>query len=188
MLMIGSFGRNSGKTELSCALLRPLASHQPVTAVKVTTIDPATRCPQGGKGCGVCGDFSGAYRLCDEQNAPEEKDTGRLRAAGATRVLWLQVAADRLAEGWAALRAVLTPGEAVLCEANRLAMLVEPDLLLLVRRPDERAPKPSALMVEALADQIIASNAVTDFVPQITLTAGRWQWATPTESLLGSCD
>ncbi len=48
MLMIGSAGRNSGKTEFACALIRRFAGDFDIVGVKVTAVDRNDRiCPRG---------------------------------------------------------------------------------------------------------------------------------------------
>ena len=76
MLMIGAAGRNVGKTELACSIIRSAAAQNEVTGVKVTTIaDEKGRCPRGGKGCGVCSSLKGDWCITEETDGPADKDT-----------------------------------------------------------------------------------------------------------------
>ena len=76
MLLIGSTGRNIGKTELACELIRRAAPAQTVTAAKITVIrESGGRCPRGGEGCGACTSLDGDYDLMQETNRDGVKDT-----------------------------------------------------------------------------------------------------------------
>ena len=105
MLLIGSAGRNSGKTVLACRLLERWGRRIPIVAIKVTTIrGEEGSCPRGGEGCGVCSSLEGEFQIRREEETGLAKDTSRLLAAGADRVYWLCVREESLAAGMAALR------------------------------------------------------------------------------------
>ena len=52
MIIVGGAGRNVGKTEFACELIRQSAERHSVVAVKVTTIHDVN-------GCSSCSDFEG---------------------------------------------------------------------------------------------------------------------------------
>jgi hypothetical protein len=88
----------AGKTAFSAKLLARLPGWY---ACKVTTCleRPGQPCPRGNEdGCGVCGRLSRPYEIDEEPGGPETaaKDTGRLRAAGAARVLWVRTRPEAL--------------------------------------------------------------------------------------------
>jgi len=70
ILVIGSAGRNSGKTEFACELIRKYRSLERVIGVKITTIDEDRPCPRGGDSCGVCEFFTGKYSITEERDGP----------------------------------------------------------------------------------------------------------------------
>jgi len=111
MLMIGSAGRNIGKTELACALIKKFGKTTDITGIKVTTIKAKDgQCPRGGRGCGVCSSLDGDFWITEETDSNSHKDTARLLAAGASRVFWLRVMKKRLEEGLAALLNIIGYG------------------------------------------------------------------------------
>jgi len=157
MLLIGSAGRNSGKTEFACSLIRKCAAR--VVGVKVTAIrrkDGA--CPRGGKGCGVCTSLEGNFCLTEETDERSAKDTARLLAAGADRVFWLRALISHLTEGTDALLKAVGPGAALICESNSLRRAVEPDLFFLVQEKGSREYKDSARAVRECADRTVFSD------------------------------
>ena len=94
MLLIGAAGRNTGKTEFACTLLRRFSTLQSITAIKITVIrsdESRGSCPRGGSGCGVCSSLEGEYDITEETDRDGSKDTSRLLRAGANHVFWLRV-------------------------------------------------------------------------------------------------
>ena len=76
-LLIGSTGRNAGKTEFACEIIRAFRGAHPLIGVKVTAVaDRESNCPRGGECCGACaaleGDF--AIALCDTLPAARGPD------------------------------------------------------------------------------------------------------------------
>ena len=52
MVMVGSAGRNAGKTTFACGLIERFCRRGPVVALKVTSVSRSDGvCPRGGEGC-----------------------------------------------------------------------------------------------------------------------------------------
>ena len=191
MVIVGAAGRNLGKTELACALIRRWADAHDVIGVKVTTVrERGGPCPRGGEGCGVCAALEERFCLSEETPAADpdalRKDTQRMLAAGAQRVLWLRVLADHLEEGAAALRERLGEDAICVCESNSLRHVVTPDLFVIVSDPAAKRWKPSAEAVRALADHIVVSDGAR-FTPtpdQFGLEDGRWSLRRPATAIV----
>ena len=84
MIMVGAAGRNVGKTEFACSLIRQFGPSRRIIGIKVTTIDSTTGpCPHGGDGCGACSSLEGNYCITEETDSRSNKDTCRMLAAGA---------------------------------------------------------------------------------------------------------
>jgi len=167
MLMIGSAGTNVGKTELACALIEkfgnglghPYRESGDIVGIKVTTIKAKDgQCPRGGWGCGVCSSLDGDFCITQETNKSSGKDTGRLLAAGASRVFWLRVLKIHLDEGIKALLDIIGPDAVSVCESNSLRGVVEPGLFLMVKGRNDKRWKSSADEVKEYADKIIVSD------------------------------
>jgi len=108
MFMIGAMGRNAGKTEFACSLIRKFCSEHNVIGIKVTPVDKADgSCPRGGTGCGVCTSLNGDYDITEETDSQPDKDTCRMLAAGAKKVFWLRSLRTHLVEAMATLQAVI---------------------------------------------------------------------------------
>ncbi|MDR1411788.1 MAG: hypothetical protein LBI91_06260 [Spirochaetaceae bacterium] len=150
LVLVGSSGRNAGKTVAACALIRALKGRFPITALKVTVADKAGVCHRGKAGCGACS-FSPGYILEEESGPPPGKDTARLLAAGAARVFWLRAARPSLAEGFRAFLEKAPPGSLVVGESNSLREEVRPGCFIMLKNRDG-VMKPSAARVADLAD------------------------------------
>ncbi len=178
MLMIGSAGANVGKTELACAVLRRFGGDgRDIVAIKVTTINEKDgQCPRGGEGCGVCSSLEGVFSITEETDSRSGKDTGRLLAAGASRVFWLRVLKAHLKEGLAALLDVVAPEVTSICESNSLRNVVEPGVFLVTERKGAKTWKPSALAVREYADGIVVSDGSSFDIDlgRIRLEDGKW--------------
>ena len=166
LIMIGSTGRNVGKTEFACELIRRHVPLTTVTAVKITTIRDGGRvCPHDGEGCGACASLGGRFALSEERDATLAKDTARMLRAGAHRVLWLRALEAHLAEGVAALLEAIPEGGAVICETNAARGVLEPGLFLVFRPQGDHPVKASAQAWLPLADRVV------------TFTGAGWDWS-----------
>lgn len=85
------------------------------------------------------------------------KDTGRYWDAGASNVHWAVVTDKQVGEG---VRAALgrVESEGVLIEGNSLLRHVEPDLFLMVARPDVLKIKPTARRALSKASALYVSS------------------------------
>jgi hypothetical protein len=154
LILIGSTGRNAGKTTLAAALLRHFTAARPLIALKVTAVEARSGlCPRGGAGCGACSLGGADFLLEEERETAREKDTARLLASGAARVFWLRSLRSALAEGFAAFERVLPPGALVAAESNALRELLCPAFFVMIEQ--EGAVKPSAARVAHLADAVL---------------------------------
>ncbi len=190
MLMLGSTGRNSGKTELACRIIQAFGKKQPIVGVKVTTVRERNgRCPRGGEGCGVCSSLKGDYLITEEGSDAPEKDTVRMLSAGAERVYWLRVMADSLAEGFSALKGVIGDDAATVCESNSLRLAVDPGVFLMVHEREQHSIKESGKNVIAYADRIaVSTGSGFDIdLDDIALTGEGWfpRWRASATALAG---
>ncbi len=156
MLLIGSTGRNSGKTVLACSLIRQFSRRSPVIGLKVTTIHgTGVACPRGGEGCGVCSSLEGEFCITKETDRNSEKDTAKMLQAGASEVFWLRVRAGCMEAAVNALREVLPQDSPVIAESNTLRLSVKPGIFLMVKPKGSTLIKPTAERVIEYADRVV---------------------------------
>ena len=187
MLLIGSGGKNSGKTAFACSVIEKFRERRDVMAAKVTVIRGGERaCPRGGEGCGVCTSLEGDYCLTEERIAGSEKDTHRLLDAGARSVYWLRVLSEHLEEGAAELLERIGGDVPLVCESNSLRNGVSPGLFLMLRHADSQEMKASARAVLDYADRLVLTDGrAFDFEPgSIELVDGQWAMHHPASAII----
>lgn len=156
MILIGSSGRNSGKTTLAIALIKRWKRYFPVVGLKVTTIQERDgACPRGGEGCGVCNSLNGDYEIIEEVNQNLEKDTSLLLAAGADKVYWLKTLKSNIGDGIEALMSKIPANSIIVCESNSLRSVVKPGVFIMLDNSKDEQIKESATAVIDNADIII---------------------------------
>lgn len=145
-----------GKTTVACIMLRRLPGW---AALKVTRSHRRGPCPHQ-RGCNVCATLERPYRLLEmtPENDLPDKDTWRLRQAGASRVFWLIARPEAVARGLkkALQRLKVVPG--VVIEGNSAVPLVDADLVVMVKRRGGK-PSPSARAAADRADITIILDA-----------------------------
>lgn len=155
MVMIGSTGRNSGKTTLAIELIKKWKMNHKIIGLKVTTIhDEKGPCPRGGEGCGVCESLKENYEILEETNPHSEKDTSLLLNAGSNRVFWLKAKRPYIEEGIRAFMAQCDPEALIICESNSLRHVVKPGMFIMLKS-GEPSIKTSAKKVMHYADFLV---------------------------------
>jgi hypothetical protein len=124
----------AGKTTFAAKLLARLPGW---SACKVTTCleRVGEPCPRGrGDECGVCGRLDQPWVIDEEpgDGTTAAKDTGRLRAAGAARVLWVRTRPAALAESVRHALEMLRGAPGVLLEGNHVLEVFDPDVAVMV--------------------------------------------------------
>lgn len=173
MILIGSSGRNSGKTTLAIALIKRWKRYFPVVGLKVTTIQERDgACPRGGEGCGVCNSLNGDYEIIEEANQNLEKDTSLLLAAGADKVYWLKTLKSNIGDGIEALMSKVPDNSIIVCESNSLRSVVKPGVFIMLDNSKDGQIKESAMAVIDSADIIIDydfKNNVNSIIEKIKI-------------------
>lgn len=177
VIILGSTGRNTGKTEFACRLIQQHAPKHFVVGVKVVSIDKNEgNCPRGGKGCGVCSSLKGEFEIVEEMNLNPSKDTSRMLMAGAHKVYMLKVDKEHLEKGIRALLEIIPDNAVVVMESNSIRKVIEPGLFLVIRNLHEPRIKKSCTEVIHLADKVIAFHEMNwDFQPdRVMIQNNHW--------------
>ena len=173
MILIGSTGRNSGKTTLAVELIKKWKDKFPVIALKITTIkDKNGKCQRGGEGCGVCTNIKGNFELLEENNKNKNKDTSLLLAAGAERVYWLKCLKTHLYDGIKHFMDQVPKGTLIICESNSLRNVVIPGSFIMLKNIENNIIKKSASEVIDKADVIVENdfeNSIKNIVEKVEI-------------------
>lgn len=156
MIMIGSSGRNSGKTTLSVELIKKYKNANKVVALKVTTIGSRKlSCPRGGEGCGVCTSLQGEFDIREEVLSGKVKDTQRLKEAGANRVFWIRAYKENLEDAYLAFEKLGLDYDLLITESNSLRNILKPGFFLMIKNTPEDKMKETSKEVIGLADLVV---------------------------------
>ncbi len=162
IILIGSAGRNVGKTEFACELISHYMKCETVIGIKITTVkEKDGKCPRGGEGCGVCSSLEGHYDITEEINGPAEKDTVRMLSAGAKKVYWLRVLKSYLHDGIDELLSKIPDNACIVCESNSARLVLNPGLFIVIKEKKIDSIKSSCQSVIKYADRIIDYNDKT---------------------------
>ena len=162
MVMIGSFGRNSGKTTLACGLIRQWHGRWPIYGLKVVSIDRADgHCHRGTEGCGICTSLAADFELVEESGPQTDKDTSQMLAAGADKVFLLKSLKTALPRAVRAFMRQVPENALIICESNTLRKHVWPGVFLFVARSisEIEGMKDSAREVFHLADRLMLPHS-----------------------------
>jgi len=186
MLMVGSLGRGTGKTEFACSLIKEFSPNCDIIGIKVTPVsDRGGSCPHG-PGCGACSALDGHYDITEEADSESDKDTCRMLGAGAGRVFWLRALKAHLEEGISALVDTIGNDAICVCESNSLRRVVEPGLFIMVKGRCEEDGKASGKAVAQYADREVFFDG-TGFdidMDEIGLADGRWSYRTEATAII----
>jgi hypothetical protein len=177
MVMIGGTARHCGKTGFACYVIDRYKYACDITAVKTSIFDAESLEYEPYWGTILYTDPESRVFLTEDMNAPAGKDTGRMRDAGAKRVLWLHAVYSQLELSAKILKDVLGPGTVSVCESTGLRAVVEPDVFILVHSKETQQVKPTAQNVMHHADIITAYNndMFTPGIEILELDKGRWR-------------
>jgi hypothetical protein len=177
MIMIGGTARYVGKTTCACAVIDRFKDTGDITAIKTTIFDATSLEYDPYWGPVTYTDPESRVFLTEDMNAPPGKDTGRLRDAGAKRVLWLHTVDAELEYSARILSDIIGSSTVSVCESTGLRAVVEPDLFIMLQAKNTQQIKQSARTVMHYADIITGntSETFTDVVEALELVNGRWR-------------
>jgi molybdopterin-guanine dinucleotide biosynthesis protein A len=153
--MVGAGGRGVGKTRFTCSLIERFGSQCDIVGVKISVVDSINKSHHPDiTGSGAGDSLSAPYYISQEKDSTTSKDTSRMLASGAKRVLWLQAMNTHLEEGTRALLETLRDETVSICESNRARRIIEPGIFIMMSNCKQDGWKPSAKEVAPYADRI----------------------------------
>ncbi len=156
ILIIGSTGRNTGKTVFACKLIENLSAHNEIIGVKIIPVDKnEVKCHREEAGCGICGSLIGEYNIIEEDNIGTAKDTSRMLRAGAKKSYLLLIDRNSLEKGINAFLKTLPENVLVIIESNSIREVLEPGLFIVIKELTNSFVKPTCAKVIDRADKIV---------------------------------
>lgn len=160
LIVVAGSGRNVGKTEFTCRLIRRFCGQTDIYGLKVSAIHPDEGIYHGDHS-----DLDMHANLVEETRYDLEKDTSRMLRSGASKVFYLQGDDEQIKIGFQSFLSRIPPGSVMVCESSSLWQFVQPGLLILVTVPDYEM-KPRARMIFDRVSLVVVSDGVSGF-PEI---------------------
>ncbi|NOU46302.1 MAG: hypothetical protein HOO86_04480 [Bacteroidales bacterium] len=173
ILLVAGTGRNIGKTTLACHLISHFSKKNEIIGLKITSIYPDENGFHGNKSS----EMQGKFEIQEEFSVNQNKDTYRMKQAGASRVFFVRVKDECLEESMEALFQQNDKNKIIICESASLRNIITPGLFLMVRSVDESRIKERSVKLFPLADQIIFSNECDheNIISSIELDRNGWK-------------
>lgn len=156
ILIIGSTGRNTGKTVFACKLIENHSAQNEIIGVKIIPIDKnEIECHRGLESCGLCNSLVGDYEIIEEETKETLKDTSRMLKAGASKSYLLLIDRGYLEKGIDAFLKTLPKNVLVIIESNSIREVLEPGLFIVIKELTNSFVKPTCAKVIDRADKIV---------------------------------
>lgn len=137
LIVVGGQAKHVGKTTLVCEIIRHFANAQWLAAKITTHFHEPEQCLAAASGSG--------WKICEQDFATPDVDTGRYLAAGARRSLLVCAESGSLSEACSELKKELSRSPNAIVESTSAVQFLAPDLFILLVNPDEQQVKASAL-------------------------------------------
>lgn len=156
ILIIGSTGRNTGKTVFACKLIENHSAHNEIIGVKIIPVDKnEVKCHREEAGCGICGSLIGEYNIIEEDNRGTAKDTSRMLRAGAKKSYLLLIDRNSLEKGINAFLKIVPKNAFIIIESNTIRNVLEPGLFIVIKELTNSFIKPTCAEVIEHADKVV---------------------------------
>lgn len=152
LLVIAGAGRNVGKTETICRLIRHFSSEYSVYALKVSAIYPDETLFHGDHSDDISG-----KTLFEEKRTDTLKDTSKMLCSGAQKVFYLRGDGVDIQEGFEEFRKKSQNADLIICESNSLHEYITPGMHVLIASRD-KAMKPRAQQIVDKVDLVLYSS------------------------------
>jgi hypothetical protein len=156
ILLVAGTGRNTGKTTLACRIITHFSQKTEIIGLKITSIYPDENSYHGCKYAALTGNFE----ICEEAFINPNKDTYRMKQAGASRVFFIRAKDDWLAEAMDAFFQQIDCKSIIICESASLRNFIQPGIFLMIRSNNEFNIKERARKLFPLADFLIPSEKI----------------------------
>ncbi len=164
LLIVGGTGRDVGKTEFVCRLIKEISTQLPVYSIKVSSIFPGEELYHGTHSAD-----ESKLHLFEETNRNTKKDTARMLNAGSTKVFYLRADDMYIPSGFNEFVGQVPERAAVVCESNSLGQHVKPALSIMVR-PASGQIKPRSVNQLECADLVVISDGASGFSELASIT------------------
>lgn len=157
LFIIGGIGRNVGKTEFACRVIRAFSGRYDVYALKVSAIYPDEDIFHGNHASDDT-----ITPLFEETREDTHKDTSRMLKAGAKRVFYLRGDDKQILPALTKFLTLIPQHAPIVCESNSLWQFVESGLFTAITKEGTPVKPRSKILLEHV-DMIISSDGENGF-------------------------
>ena len=158
LLVVAGAGRNVGKTDSICRLIRHFSGIYSIYALKVSAIYPDETLYHGDHSDDTYGGV-----LFEEKRTDSSKDTSKMLLSGAQKVFYLRGDGTEIQQGFEEFMKKSQDADLIICESNSLHEYVTPGMHVLIASSD-KAMKPRARLIVDKVDLILYSSEATKSV------------------------
>ena len=151
LILIGGTGRNVGKTQFACDLIKTIVKDYDVFGLKVSSVFPDEKIYHGNHD-----ETLEIQSLFEEKRLHTNKDTSRMLRAGARQVFYLRSDNDHILENYLHFLQLIPEKSIIVCESNSLGYHVNPIKHIIITKRGA-AVKPRAQRLLSLADMVLSS-------------------------------
>jgi len=168
ILTISGTGRNVGKTTLACSIIKKIAQNARVTAIKITPHFHAVDYQSS------LLEKPGIYKVYQEDSKDGDKDSSRMLAAGADRVLYVQTIEEYLDDLWKEISGFVNKESPVIIESGGIHNAIKPGIALLLTDNGQLGDK--HFIQEEYIEIRSSENPVESILDRINYTGGQWKY------------
>jgi hypothetical protein len=165
VLIIGGTSRNAGKTSYICSILNEFSPDNHIYAAKITTH--------------IHNSVSDNLINHEELQPPENKDTGRMKLAGAAKVYLIQCNENEIPQLLKDFIQQISDNDLWIIESNSLFRFIKPGLLIVLNKYRNITFKPSSLKLIHKADLFVEFEETNKFHrnKKIVIIENSWRLA-----------
>lgn len=132
LLLIAGNARNTGKTSLSCEILRRFGQSHSIIGLKLTRMKSGEEQFHGHHSEPAPDSFS----ISEESNLTGDKDTSKMLASGASKAFYIQAQDDQVVNAFESFYKSIPENSLILCESRSLREFITPGIFILMMRSE----------------------------------------------------
>ena len=174
LLLIAGNARNTGKTSLSCEILRRFGQSHSIIGLKLTRMKSGEEQFHGHHSEPAPDSFS----ITEESNLTGDKDTSKMLASGASKAFYIQAQDDQVVNAFESFYKSIPENSLILCESRSLREFITPGIFILMMRsePIENLKDVSHLISKAdlICHNGVDPSEINRIAAQLEITDSSW--------------
>jgi len=172
LLLIAGTGRNTGKTTLSCKIIKQFSANNCITGLKIS---PHFHGGTESLNLIVSNDN---FNIYEETSSSTGKDSSLMLKSGAAKVFYIEVLDEYLEEAFEAFLKIAPHSYPVVCESPALRKYIIPGLFFIVNNKASTNKKENISKLKKHADKWIDTDneSIQDIINDVAVTNNKWKF------------